>query len=135
MTRGSALPDASIAFTRKRLAAAVSRLAINRKSIVWPVESRARYRYRSSPLILIYVSSIRYDLLVGRRCGRHRFFELGRIRLYPAPDAARIHCQTALGQHLGDVLIRQWISQIPAHGQQNDLARIVTPFEGVDRPA
>src|SRR5690348_10119647 len=33
MTRGIALPDASIALTRKRLAAAVSRLAINRKSI------------------------------------------------------------------------------------------------------
>jgi len=60
--------------------------------------------------------------------------ELGRIRLHPAPDAARIHCQTALGQHLGHVLIRQWMSQIPAYGQQNDLARVVTPFERIDRP-
>jgi hypothetical protein len=49
ITRGVALPDASIALRRKRLAAAVSRLAVSRKSIVCPVESSARYRYLSSP--------------------------------------------------------------------------------------
>jgi hypothetical protein len=63
------------------------------------------------------------------------FVELRRIRLYRAPDAARIYRQTALGQHLGHVLGRQWISQIPAHGQQNDLAWVVTPFEGIDGPS
>jgi hypothetical protein len=45
-----ALPDAPIALRRKRLAAAVSRLAVSRKSIICPVESSARYRYLSSPL-------------------------------------------------------------------------------------
>src|SRR5882724_886942 len=48
ITRGIGLPDASIALRRKRLAAAVSRLAVSRKSIVCPVESSARYRYLSS---------------------------------------------------------------------------------------
>jgi hypothetical protein len=47
------LPDASMALTRKRFAAAASRFAVNRNSIVWPVESTARYSYRSWPLILI----------------------------------------------------------------------------------
>jgi hypothetical protein len=59
ITRGIGLPDASIALRRKRLAAAVSRLAVSRKSIVCPVESSARYRYLSSPFTFIYVSSIR----------------------------------------------------------------------------
>jgi hypothetical protein len=42
ITRGMALPDASIALHRKRLAAAISRLAVRRNSIVCPVESNAR---------------------------------------------------------------------------------------------
>jgi hypothetical protein len=46
------------ALRRKRLAA-VSRLAVSRKSIVCPVESGARYRYLSSPFAFIWVSSIR----------------------------------------------------------------------------
>ena len=41
ITRGIALPDASVAWRRKRLAAEVSRLAVSRESIVWPVESIA----------------------------------------------------------------------------------------------
>ena len=53
ITRGIGLPDASIALRRKRLAAAASRLAVRRKSIVCPVESSARYRYLSSPLTFI----------------------------------------------------------------------------------
>ena len=52
-TRGIGLPDASIALWRKRLAAAVSRLAVSRKSIVCPVESSARYKYLSSPFTFI----------------------------------------------------------------------------------
>src|ERR1051326_3276091 len=52
ITRGMALPDASIALRRRRLAAAISRLAVSRKSIVCPVESKARYRYLSFTLYL-----------------------------------------------------------------------------------
>src|ERR1700716_3315937 len=49
ITRGIGLPDASMALRRKRLAAAASRLAVSRKSIVCPVESTARYKYLSLP--------------------------------------------------------------------------------------
>ena len=56
---GAGLPREARALRRNRLAAAASRLAVSRKSIVWPVESTARYRYLSSPLTFIYVSWIR----------------------------------------------------------------------------
>jgi hypothetical protein len=32
---------------------------VSRNSIVWPVESTARYRYLSAPFTFIYVSSVR----------------------------------------------------------------------------
>ena len=44
ITRGTGLPGELRAFRKNRLAAAASRLAVSRKSIVWPVESTARYR-------------------------------------------------------------------------------------------
>jgi hypothetical protein len=37
-------------FVEEGLAASMSRVAVSRKSMVWPVESIARYRYRSLPL-------------------------------------------------------------------------------------
>jgi hypothetical protein len=42
MTRGTGLPGDLRAMRKKRLAAAASRLAVSRKSILWPVESTAR---------------------------------------------------------------------------------------------
>jgi hypothetical protein len=47
-----------VAFSRKRLAAAASPLAANRKLTLWPRWSTALYRYFQAPLILMYVSSI-----------------------------------------------------------------------------
>src|SRR5215470_14306179 len=47
MTRGTGLPHPARALRRNRLAAAASRLAVSRKSIVCPMESTARYRYLS----------------------------------------------------------------------------------------
>jgi hypothetical protein len=44
MTLGPGWPGERDAFCRKRLAAAASRLALRRKSIVAPVESTARYK-------------------------------------------------------------------------------------------
>src|SRR5687768_10921479 len=72
-----ALPEAAIALRRKRFAAAASRFAVSRNSIVWPVESTARYRYRSFPFTFRYVSSILYDLFTGLRCGRQRLLISG----------------------------------------------------------
>ena len=51
MTRGRGLAGSSDVLRKNRLAAAASRLAVRRKSMVCPVESTARYRYRSCPLI------------------------------------------------------------------------------------
>jgi hypothetical protein len=53
MTRGIELKDELKTFSKKRLAAAVSRFAASRKSMVCPVESTARYRYLSRPLTFI----------------------------------------------------------------------------------
>ena len=51
ITRGCGLAGSSNVLRKNRLAAAASRLAVSRKSMVWPAESTARYRYRSRPLI------------------------------------------------------------------------------------
>ena len=52
------------ALVRKRSAAAASRLAERRKSIVAPVESTARYKYTHLPFTRTYVSSTRQESFV-----------------------------------------------------------------------
>src|SRR5260370_728141 len=121
ITRDIGLPNASIALRRKRLAAAVSRLAVSRKSIVCPVESSARYRYLSSPFTF-YIGLIDPIALVRRLEMRSAaFVHLGCIGLHPAPNAAGIHLDTTFGHQLGDVLIGERIPQIPAHAQKRSL--------------
>jgi hypothetical protein len=122
MTRGTGLPRAARALRRNRLAAAASRLAVSRKSIVWPSESTARYRYLSSPLIYIcLVDPI--ALVRGFQVRPAPLIQFRRIGLDPAPDAAGIHLDATLRQYLGDVFV----------GQDNHLPRIVVPFERVAR--
>src|SRR6202030_3246615 len=53
------------ALARKRSAAAASRLAERRKSIVAPLESTARYKYTHLPLTRTYVSSTRPESFVA----------------------------------------------------------------------
>jgi hypothetical protein len=53
ITRGTPLPGELWTLRKKRLAPAASHLAVSRKSMVWTVESTARYRYLSSPLTFI----------------------------------------------------------------------------------
>src|SRR5260370_31542414 len=60
------------ALARKRSAAAASRLSERRKSIVAPLESRARYKYTHLPLTRMKVSSARQLSLVGRSRGSNR---------------------------------------------------------------
>ena len=62
---------------RKRSAAAASRFAERRKSIVGPVESTARYKYTHLPLTRTYVSSTRQESLVGLSLERKRRPSLG----------------------------------------------------------
>ena len=49
----SGTPLAFMALSKKRRAAALSRLAVNRKSTVLPALSTARYRYFQAPLTLM----------------------------------------------------------------------------------
>ena len=49
----SGAPFSRMALSKKRLAAALSRLAVNRKSTVLPLLSIARYRYFQTPLTLM----------------------------------------------------------------------------------
>ena len=60
--RGMVLPAQGL--VRKRSAAAASRLAERRKSIVAPVESTARYKYTHLPFTRTYVSSTRQESFV-----------------------------------------------------------------------
>src|SRR5580692_5022424 len=70
--RGMVLPAQG--FGQKALAAAASRLAERRNSIVAPVESTARYKYTHLPLARTYVSSTRQESFVAlSRLRRRRF--------------------------------------------------------------
>src|SRR5277367_2084525 len=64
MTRGAGWFSPPKALARKRSAAAASRLAERRKSIVAPVESTARYKYTHLPFTRTYVSSTRQESFV-----------------------------------------------------------------------
>jgi hypothetical protein len=55
------------------------------------------------------------------------------VDLHPAPDATGVDEQTAFERHLGHVRKRDQKSQVPPHTPENDLASIVTPFEGIGR--
>src|ERR1700759_5362102 len=59
--------------------------------------------------------------------------EFRRIDLDPPPNAAGIHLEAPLGKHLSYVLVSQRISQVPPHGQQDHLSRVVTSFEWIAR--
>src|SRR5260370_20764220 len=59
--------------------------------------------------------------------------QLRRIGLHPASNATGIHLDAALCQNFGEVFVGQWISQVPAHAQNDHLARIVASFEWIGR--
>src|SRR4029077_6662824 len=80
MTRGEGWFSPPKALVRKRSAAAASRLAERRKSIVAPVESTARYKYTHLPFTRTYVSSTRHESFVGLRGTRKRRYIHGQYR-------------------------------------------------------
>ena len=55
------------------------------------------------------------------------------VDLDPAPDASGVDEQTTFERHLGHVRKGDRKPQVPPHAPENDIARIVTPFEGVRR--
>src|SRR5207253_231953 len=59
------------------------------------------------------------------------FVQLGCICLHPAPNTARIHLDATFGHQLGDVLVGEWISEIPAHAQHDHFSRVLASLERV----
>src|SRR5215813_11011158 len=78
---------------------------VSRNSMVWPVESTARYRYLSSPLDL-YIGLVRAVAFVRRlQMWAAAFVELGCVGLHPAPDAPGIRLHAAFRQEFSDVFV------------------------------
>jgi hypothetical protein len=61
------------------------------------------------------------------------FVPFGSVGLDPAPDTAGIHSHSAFGQKLGNVLISEGISEVPADAENNHLARELATFERIGR--
>jgi hypothetical protein len=55
------------------------------------------------------------------------------VDLDPAPDATGVDEQTTFERHLGHVRKGDRKPQVPPNAPENDIARIVTPFEGIRR--
>ena len=116
-----------------RLAAAASRFAVSRKSMVCPVESTGS----------VQISVLPFDPDVGliNAIARIGAFQVGAaaliqfrpVDLDPAPDATGMDEQTTFERHLGHVRKRDRKPRVPPRAPKNDVARIVTPFEGIRR--
>jgi len=114
---------------KKRLAAAASRRAASRKSIVAPAESTARYRV--GPLALHpNVGLIDPPGAIGRfQFPTTTLVQFGRIALDPSPDAGVVSWQASLGEKLLDVTIRERKSQVPPNCTGDHRGFEVSPFE------
>jgi hypothetical protein len=52
--------------------------------------------------------------------------------LYPPEDGDVVDGQPALAHHLLEVSVAKRVAAIPADAEEDDIGRIVTPFEGED---
>src|SRR6202790_4859640 len=129
MTRGCGWFAPPKALARKRSAAAASRLAESKKSIVAPVESTARYKYTHLPFTRTYVSSTRQLSLVSFESPTQTLFHFRAIALDPRPDGDVIGAQAPLGEQLLHVAVRKGKAQVPPHCQQDDLRLKLPPLE------
>src|SRR5271166_2796380 len=117
------------ALARKRSAAAASRLADRRKSIVAPLQSTARYKL--DPLALDPdVGFVHSPTVVGRSEPRaQRSFRFWGIPLDPTLHRDAVGLQASLGKQLLDVPIRQGETQIPTNRQKDDFRFELPPLE------
>src|SRR5271165_3034882 len=117
------------ALARKRSAAAASRLADRRKSIVAPVESTARYKIHPFALDPD-VGLVDAPTVVARSEPRAQTsFHFWGIPLDPTPHRDVIGVQTSLGEQLLDVPVRQGKTQIPTNRQKDDFRFELPPLE------
>jgi hypothetical protein len=61
------------------------------------------------------------------------FVQFGCVGLDPAPDTTWIYDHAAFGQKLGNVLIGEGISEVPADAKNNHRARELATFERIGR--
>src|SRR5271165_3085472 len=129
MTRGAGWFSPPKALARKRSAAAASRLADRRKSIVAPLQSTARYKL--DPLALDPdVGFVHSPTVVGRSEPRAQTsFHFWGIPLDPTPHRDVIGLQASLGKQLLDVPVRQGKAQIPTNRQKDDFRFELPPLE------
>jgi hypothetical protein len=55
--------------------------------------------------------------------------QFGCIVLHPAVDRGVIDVQSSLAHHLLQIPVAQWIPEVPADAEQNEISLEVTPFE------
>src|ERR1019366_2241218 len=129
MTRGCGCDGSLRAMRNRRLAAAASRNADSRKSMVAPVELMARLEVTPTALDS-NICLINAPGFVGRlKMTPQSLFQFGTVWLHPTPDRRVIRLQTALGEQLFDIAQRQRVPEIPAHGTKNQLRRRLPPLE------
>src|ERR1019366_7543905 len=129
MTRGCGCDGSLRAMRNRRLAAAASRNADSRKSMVAPVELMARLEVTPTALDS-NICLINAPGFVGRlKMTPQSLFQFGTVSLHPTPDRRVIRLQTALGEQLFDIAQRQRVPEIPAHGTKNQLRRRLPPLE------
>src|ERR1035438_2206654 len=59
------------------------------------------------------------------------FVQLGCICLHPTPNATGIHIHTTFHHQLRDMFVRQRISEIPSHAQNDHFSRVLAPLERI----
>jgi hypothetical protein len=129
MTRGRGWPGACKAFWKNCLAAPASRFAENQKSIVAPVESTARYKYRQLPPWQIYVSSTLQEPFGRFQFAPTSLVQFRGIALHPAPNGGVVRREISFQEQLLDIAIGKREPKIPTDGANNDLGFEVPPFE------
>lgn len=93
MTRGMGLNGKLNTFSKKRLVAAVSRLAVNGKSMVCPVESTARVQILVLPFNS-YIGLVDTVAPIGaREMQLATLAQFRRVDLHPTPNTTGIHLQ------------------------------------------
>src|SRR6202022_4171652 len=129
MTRGAGWFSPPKALARKRSAAAASRLAESKKSLVAPVESTAGYKYTHLPLNRD-VGLIHPPTVVGRSEPRSQSaLNFWGVTLHPPPDGDVVDRKSALGKEFFHLAVGQREAQVPANRQQDDLRFELPPLE------
>jgi hypothetical protein len=82
----------------------------------------------------LYIRLVDAEAFVGRPQVRAApLVQFRAVDLDPAPDATGMDEQPALERHLGHVHERDRKPQVPSHAPEDDVARIMAPFEGIRR--